>query len=215
MIPNDNLDHETIISREIGYFGRFMNDKLLLNARLFHDRLNDLIQTETIPLTTDSYDGETKIHKNVNSTDVTGVEIEFDIRPDSSLRFFGNVAYLDIKSNDNPRDLLSEEFENSAPERTASLLAIKQFNELYSGSIGIYYACDMLWLDVPNRQPSNYSTIDLRLSKSIRQSGSTSKISLVLKNLRDEYNDYHQLPNRGPLVEHNLTGYIEYSILFQ
>jgi hypothetical protein len=121
---------------------------------------------------------------------------------------------MEIKSNDNPRDLLSVEFENSAPKRSASLLTIKQFNETYSGSIGIYYIDEMLWLDVPNRKPSKYTTMDMRISKSIRQSGSTSKLSLVLKNLLDEYNDYHSLPNRGPLAENNLTGYIEYSVLF-
>ena len=192
-----------------------MDDKLHLNARIFHDRLNNLIQTEIFAVGTDTFDGEAGKHINIASTDVTGVEIEFDIRPDSSLRFFGNVAFLKIEGNNQPRDLISIEFENSAPERSASLLAIKQFNEHYSGSLGIYYADEMLWLDVPNRQPSSYTTMDLRLSKSIRRSDSTSKISLVLKNLLDEYNDYHTMPNRGPLIEHNLTGYIEYSILFQ
>ncbi|MCK5002178.1 MAG: TonB-dependent receptor [Gammaproteobacteria bacterium] len=215
IIPNDKLEHETIISREIGYFGQFINDKLFFNVRLFHDRLDDLIQTETVPVASDSFDGEAGIHKNVDSTDVTGVEIEFDFRPDASFRFFGNVSFLGIKSNDNPRDLLSEEFENSAPKRTASFLAIKQFNELYSGSLGFYYADEMLWLDVPNRQPSSYTAMDIRISRSIRQSNSTSKLSLILKNLLDEYNDYHQLPNRGPLAENNLTGFIEYSISFQ
>ena len=214
VIPNDNLDHETIVSQEIGYFGQLFDDKLFFNARIFHDQLNDLIQTVSTPVATDTFDGTAQIHDNRDSTDVNGIEVEFDIRPDASLRFFGNATYLEIKSNDNPRDLLSVEFENSAPKRSASLLTIKQFNEFYSGSLGIYYADDMLWLDVPNRAPSSYTTMDLRLSKSFRKSGSTSKLSLVLKNLLDEYNDYHQLPNRGPLVENNLTGYVEFSVLF-
>ena len=214
-LPNDKLDHETIISREIGYFGRFMDDKLLFNARIFYDRLNDLIQTKDISAPDDNIpgDGGADQHQNLDSTDASGMEIEFDLRPDASLRFFGNVAYLEIKSNDNSRDLLSHEFENSAPKKMASILAIKQFNELYSGSIGIYYTDEMLWLDAPDRGPTHYTTMDARISKSIRTSGSTSKIALVLKNLLGEYNDYHSLPKRGPLVEHNLTGYIEYSIL--
>ena len=213
-VPNDNLEHETIVSQEIGYFGQFADDRLFLNARIFHDQLNDLIQAGSFASTIDTFDGVTSMQINRGSTDVTGIEVEFDIRPDTSLRFFGNATYLEIESTDNPRDSLSIELENSAPKRSASLLTIKQFNEFYSGSLGIYYAGDMSWLDVPNRAPSSYTTMDLRLSKSIRQSGSTSKLSLVLKNLLDEYNNYHQLPDRGPLVENNLTGYVEYSVLF-
>ena len=219
VIPNDNLDHETILSREIGYFGQFIDNKLLFNARIFYDRLDDLINTETVLVSTDTYDGDAKINNNIISTDVTGLEIEFDFRPDASLRFFGNVAYLKIQGHnydiDDTRNLIAEEFENSAPEKTASLLTIKQFSELYSGSIGIYYTDKMLWLDVPNRGPSHYTTMDLRLSKSIRLSGSTSKISLVLKNLLDEYTDYHISPNRGPLVVNNITSYLEYSVSFK
>lgn len=215
VIPNDNLDHETIISREIGYFGRFMNDKLLFNARLFYDSLDDLIQTENITYPADSFDGQTDIHRNLIGTNVHGVELEVDLRPDTSMRIIANVSYLEIESKDNNSNL-TEEFERSAPEWTTSMMVIKKFNENYSGSIEYHYVDEMQWLDVPgNDISSSYRTIDLRISRSTRSAGNTSKLSLILKNLLNEYNNYHQRAEYGPLVEHNLTGYIEYSILFQ
>lgn len=216
LIPSDELENETIISREIGYFGQFLADTLRFDARIFHDRLYDLIQRETVPVANDNIpdDGGAQIHRNMTSTDVSGVEIELDYQADASLRFFGSAAYLEIISNDDPRTTRSGEFENSAPKRTASLLAMKQFNEHYSGSLGLYYAGDMQWLDVQGDEPSSYTTMDLKLSKSFRQSGSRSKLSLVLKNLLGEYNNYHHKPKIGPRAELNLTGYVEYSISF-
>lgn len=217
VIPNEALNHETIISQEIGYFAQFFNDKLLFNARLFHDRLGDLIQTESVAVAADNFDGVANIHTNLNNTKIIGIEIEYDIRPDSSLRFFGNFAFMEIKNNDNITGLLSKEYERSAPNRTASILAIKQFNDFYSGSVGLYYTDTMQWLDEPtalNRSPGSNTTMDLRLSKSIRHNGNPAKLSLVLKNLLGDYGDYQRSPKYGPLVEHNLTGYVEYSVKF-
>ncbi len=224
-IPNDDLDHETIISREIGYFGQFMNDKLYFNARLFHDQLDHLIRLESLKDDAipdnieDNVDSKVRQNMNRGSTTVAGVELEIDLRPDESLRYFGNITYLDIKSDEpTPGEGYSLELEQSAPEWTGSLMVIKQFNEHYSGSLEFHYIDEMYWMDVPRNElneDSNYRTLDLRISKSSRQSGSTSKISLVLKNLFGEYSSYNQAPDDGPLVEHNFTGYVEYSILFR
>lgn len=214
LVPNSDIEHESIISREIGYFGQFLDDKLLINARIFHDRLDNLIQRETIAIATDNFDDETHIHKNLIDTKVTGAELEFDLRTGHALRFFGNINYLKIKSHDEIFTLTAEEYMNSAPEWTASLLVIKQFNEQYSGSLGLYHVGEMGWLDVPGEPASSYNTMDLRLSKTNRQSGSLSKLSLVLRNLLGEYNNYHHQPAIGPRAELNLTGFIEYSISF-
>lgn len=214
LVPNSNIEHETIISQEIGYSGQFLDDKLLINTRLFHDRLDNLIQRETIAIGTDNFDGETHINKNIISTKVTGAELEFDLRTEHALRFFGNVTHLKIKSHNELLTLTAEEYMNSAPEWAGSLLVIKQFNEQYSGSLGFYHVGEMGWLDVPDEPASSYNTMDLRLSKMNRQSSSLSKLSLVLKNLLGEYNNYHHHPKIGPRAESNLTGYIEYSISY-
>jgi iron complex outermembrane receptor protein len=147
VIPNEGIDHETIVSWEIGYFGQYMDDKLLFNARLFHDSLDDLIQNETVPFAADNFDGQTYINKNLIDTKVHGIELEFDLNLDSSTRIIGNVSYLDIESNVID---YKEEYERSAPEWTASIMAIKKFNEYYSGSLQYHYIDEMQWLDVPD-----------------------------------------------------------------
>lgn len=215
VIPSDQINHETITSWEIGYFGQLINNKLLLNARLFHDSLDDLIQTETTAFTSDNFDATTYVNKNFSGTNVHGIELEFDLHLDSSMRIIGNANYLEIENKDDSNSL-AKEYERSAPEWTSSIMAIKKFNEYYSGSLEYHYIDEMQWLDVPGDNIANsYRTLDMHLSRSIRTTGSTSKLSLIVKNLLNDYNNYHQRAEFGPLIENNLTGYIEYSILFQ
>lgn len=69
LVPAERLENENIISREIAYFGRFLNNDLNLNFRLFRDTLSKLIDAVHI-------DGDSgpKIHKNLNSTTSSGLE---------------------------------------------------------------------------------------------------------------------------------------------
>ena len=211
--PVSTLDYETIISREIGYYGHFFDNALLFNARIFQDDLDDLIHTVREDTITDTVpgDGGTDVHENASSSDISGIELEFNLHASQSLRIIGSAAYMKIES----RGVAAEEYENSAPEKAASLLAIKEFNEKYSGSLGFYYTGSMHFLDAPGTLLENQQVIDLRISKADRQSGYTSKLSLVLKNLLGEYSNYNNRPRHGPLIEQNMTGYIEYSISFQ
>ena len=214
LVPNDEINNETIVSWEIGYFGQLMDDQLLFNARIFHDKLEGLIHTDNTDVAWDNFFGASAyIHKNLINTEVHGAELELDLNLDSSTRIIGNVSYLEIKNSNNSN--LGEEYERSAPEWTTSVMAIKKFNEQYSGSLEYHYVDEMQWLDVPGSDiSSSYRTMDIRLSRSIRTAGSTSELAIIVKNLLNEYNNYHQRAENGPLIEHNLTGYIEYSILF-
>lgn len=215
ILPNPDIDHEEILSREIGYYGQFLNNRLAFNARLFRNTLNELVQLRnSIPTATDTFDGEAAQYINSNSTTTKGIELEFDLNVDKSLRLMGAASYLKVDSEDYPRDGQSDVLEVSAPKYTASLLVIKQVNEYYSGSMGLYYVDDMSWLDGSSVDSNNYSTLDLRLTRKILLGSDTAKLSLVLKNLLDEYTNYDPNPKNGPLLEQNLTGYLELSIQF-
>lgn len=216
IIPNSDIDHEEIVSREIGYYGQFLDNKLAFNARLFRNTLDKLVRLfPGIPVAEDNFDFVAAQNINSNSTTTKGFELEFDFSVDDSLRLTGTTAYLHIGSDDNPRDGQAEVLESSAPYHTASLLAIKQFNEQYSGSMGLYYVDDMSWLDASSRGSNDYYALDLRFSRKLQLGSNTGKISLVLKNLLDEYSNYDPNPDNGPLIEQNLTGYIELAVQFR
>ena len=62
-----------ITSVEIGYYGKFLNDDLMLNIRLFHDRLKYLIDAPEVPdpTGTDNVDGSAFVFENLYETTVT------------------------------------------------------------------------------------------------------------------------------------------------
>jgi len=213
ILAQGRLEPERITSREIGYYGRLMDDELLLTARIFKDTLEDLIDTPTVAIdpSLDNLDGEAIVFFNLYSTTITGVETEFDYYYDKSLRFVGYLAYQDI-DNDNPQGLVEiDELKKSAPKKSASLLTIKQFNNTYSGSIGYYFVGDMAWLDT--HKTENYRKIDLRLSRNFRAGSEMIKTSLVVQNAFEDYSNYDVAPFSGAdQVEQNLTVYIELKV---
>ena len=124
----------------------------------------------------------------------------------------GNTTYLSIASNDNPRTGRADILEYSAPGYTASLLAIKQFDELFSTSLGLYFVDNIAWPGSVTNISNNYTAADLKLSRKIYLSGGTAKISFVLKNMHEAYSSFDPGPDNGPLVENNFTGIMEFEL---
>ena len=228
-VPADNLRTEKITSVEIGYYGKFMNDDLMLNARLFQDKLTDLVDAPEIPdpTGTDNVDGEAFVFENLYQTTVRGFEAELDYYIDRSLRIVASGAILGIDSGVNQVEGKPREYEESAPKHSASVLLMKDFNELYSGSLGFYYTGDMAWMDAnhhntctdgnPNtegcgyRNTHGYRKLDLRLVRNFSIGEEKLSAAITLQNLLENYSDYDSVPNGGdsPAVEQNLVAFFE------
>jgi iron complex outermembrane recepter protein len=228
-VPANKLRTEKITSVEIGYLGKFMNDDLTLNMRLFHDRLKDLIDAPEVPdpTGTDNVDGAAFAFSNLYSTTVRGFETELDYYVNRSLRIVASGAILAIDSEKDPVAGKLREYEESAPKHTASVLAMKDFNEHYSGSVGYYYVGDMAWMDANHhntctdgilrttgcgfRNTRGYRKLDLRLARKFSMGNEKLSLAIALQNLLDDYSDYDSVPNGGdsPAVIQNLTAYFE------
>jgi len=210
---NTELRNEKIISREIAYMGEFIKSTLLFNARLFHDDVSDYIDTlkeqDTNPDPTSIvlYDEDILVFNNPIDNSTSGLELEMDYRIDSSLRLIASGAIINISSN-------SEAMTLSAPDYSYSLLASKRFNDKYSGSLGYYFVEDFKWTDA--RGTGDYRILDLRLSRNLRFSQSRGSVSLVLKNLLDDYSDYNETPRNStaPQVIQNTLAYLDLRLNF-
>jgi iron complex outermembrane receptor protein len=213
--PGQDLENEEILSRDIGYYGRFFNNDLLFNARIFRDTLSKLIRPQKTPIPYDNLDDVTHILINDNSTIATGIETELDYFADPTLRIIASASYLDIDANDPIYNGGSESLEKSAPHRAASLLAIKQFSEKYSGSAGYYYVGEFSWIDASSSNSNNYRTLDLKFSRNMHLNGDKASASIVLKNLLGDYSNYDNEPDAGPRIVQTLTAYLELKIQFR
>jgi len=223
---SENLDNEKITSHEIVYLGEFMNSSLHFNARLFHDDVSNYIDTvkdendnnfepNEIP-----FDTVVHVFRNHISSSTTGLELELDYYIDPSLRLIASGAIVNINSNE---DAISQ----SAPQHSFSLLVSKRFNEKYNGSLGYYYVEAFKWTDATPREvavttPSSnisteeYQTLDLRLSRNFVTNKTKGSLSIVLKNLLDDYSDYQADPrgDSAPIVIQNTLWYIDFRLNF-
>ncbi len=223
-IPENDLETEKITSVELGYYGKFLQKKLSLSTRIFQDKLDELITDPflDIPLPIEEdVDGKAFIYSNLHATTVRGIEAELDYTIGSSTRLFASGALLDISSDDDPYEGKSREYEESAPDKSFSILTMHDFNEKYSGSVGFYYVGDMSWMDAnPNlpgvRNTGVYRILDLRLVRNFKFGNERLSTAIVLKNLLDDYSDYDAIQNTPePVVVQNMVAYIELKLKIQ
>ena len=231
---NFSLENEKIISREIAYYGNFFNSALLFNARLFHDDITDFIDTfqtdvNSITLDNGAVDNvpndisdfgdpmarnTVRLYQNRIESTTTGLELELDYRIDKSLRLIASGAIINLSSND-PSIALS------APQHSLSLLANKRFDNNYSGSFAYYYVEAFKWTD-SRGGTDDYRTIDARLSRNFKLDNTSGSLSIVLKNLLDDYSDYQETPSNSPgmgngtapKVVHSTLAYIDLRLNF-
>jgi iron complex outermembrane receptor protein len=217
ILGNSELNNEKIISREIAYYGDFLNSSLLFNARLFHDDITDYIDTlkEPVDPALDNFNGTALVYRNPSHSETNGLELELDYRINPSLRLIASGAVINIASN-------SDAVALSAPQHSFSLLLSKRFNEKYNGSLGYYFVDEFKWMDA--RSPSqtelyttdDYHTLDLRFSRNFNISQTHGSLSLVLKNLLDDYSDYQKGPHysTAPVIIQNTVAYIDFRLSF-
>jgi len=224
---SENLENEKITSREIAYLGEFINSSLFFNARLFHDDVSNYIDTikdeedDNFEPNEIPFDTNVLVFRNPINSSTTGLELELDYYIDPSLRLIASGAIVNINSN-------SDAISQSAPQHSFSLLASKKFNEKYNGSLGYYFVEAFKWTDATPRPvaggttPSSnisteeYQTLDLRASRNFVTNKTKGSLSIVLKNLLDDFSDYQAVPrgDNAPIVIQNTLAYIDFRLNF-
>ena len=103
----------------------------------------------------------------------------------------------------------------SAPQHSYALMLSKRFNEKYNGSLSYYYVEDFRWTDVRD-STGGYQILDTRLSRNFKLNKTNGSLSLVLKNLLDDYSDYQETPSNStaPDIINNTLAYIDFRLNF-
>ena len=215
-VPENNLKTEKITSIELGYYGKYLQRRLSFSSRVFQDMLDELITDPLLPTTaTPDFTGDAFIFSNLHATTVRGIEAELDYAISPATRLFASGALLDITSDDDPLTGKSREYEESAPDKSFSLLAMHDFNEKYSGSASFHYYGDMSWMDAnPNtpgvRNTGVYRILNLRFARHFKFGNERLSAAIVLQNLLDDYSDYDAIQNTPePVVIQNLVAYFQ------
>jgi len=234
LVPANNLESESITTYEFGYYGKFLSNRMLISTRIFQDRLEALLDAPEVtdPTGDDNVDMAAFVFDNLYKTRVRGLEAEFDYSTTRSFRLVASGALLNITSEDEIRTGKSREYEESAPDHSFSLLAMNDFNDKYSASVGFYYVGDMAWMDANHnnscedggmpssgcgfRNTQGYRKLDLRIVRNFNLGNEHASIALNLQNLLEDYSDYDKFPSSGsPAVEQNLIAFIELKLKIQ
>ena len=142
------LSPERIVSREIGYLGTF--GTMSVDARLFHDSLDDLIRSTKIsPYSAPP--GFTQIPDTarpatfINDGDVKveGFEAQAQWHINSGTRLIANYAHVRIYGE---KSELDRDFLDSMPVDTISALLSHRFNAQWDGSLAYYETSEVTML---------------------------------------------------------------------
>ncbi len=229
------LENEHIVARELGYYGRFLDDDITLSARLFDNTITDIIDIRREPSPDELIPGganEVEVFDNLIDTTIRGVELELNVFVTTDTHIILNASSVRINAEYNPADASpptfpesrlqqsAKEFRQSAPDYTVSMLLMHRFNEHYAGSLSFFCVGDMAWLDTNRstslqgrRNTGGYRKADMRLSRKWRSNSNDFSLSLVLQNILGAYQDYDATAVvDSSEVEQNLAAFIEFRL---
>ncbi|NWG86825.1 MAG: TonB-dependent receptor [Hydrogenophilaceae bacterium] len=193
-IPSPNLKPEMIDSRELGYVGSYPELRLNLNLRLFNDHLQRLIEAVKQPFPAELSAGKRASQdQNIVDIDMWGAEYQVQWQPEAASRIVFNQAWIWQKARDHliPGSNDENEMETSAPRLSYSLLAMRDFGQGVSASIGYHKVGQMSWLGEGDPIPA-YRRFDLRLAKAWRTGQGRYELALTLQNLFRDQQDFEE-----------------------
>jgi iron complex outermembrane receptor protein len=185
-----NLQPERVTSRALGWLLQLPGQGLQVDARLFYDRYEDLIDVAFVS----AGDGNDFIYQFVNQSDAAtlqGVEFQIEWRPDPSTRIFLAPAWARIRSHDSS-------IEDSAPPFSFSLLLDRKIDSHWRASAGYYHSGAMTWLGGGSRVPVS-DRLDARLAYQTRVNGKAAEFWLTGQSLlggQTEFEEFQEAERR-------------------
>ena len=185
------IGSERITSTEIGWIGNFPRLGLSVDARLHRDAVSDLITPESgVPFPGDNADGVAQNLVNRHQVTIRGADLELRYQPNRKTRIVFGLATLDFDSD---ASSYGENYANSAPSHTLSLLASRELPYDVTASLAAFYVDEMHYLGEGD-ELGPISRVDLRLAKRFRLAGGRGEVALVVQDPRDNAYDFVNAP---------------------
>lgn len=176
------LEPERMDSAELGYLYHQATLGLDLDVRLFHNRLDDVIDfTTPFPVAGELMgDGANLTYANLYRARQWGGEYQLRWQP-------GKATWLSLSQSWVRTRADFQDLEDSAPDLNLSLLASHDFGPL-TGSIGYYRVGKMRW--VGSREIPAYDRLDVRLSHVFKLGKTRAELAAVVQSILGDYSEY-------------------------
>lgn len=185
-----NLKPEQVTSHALGWLLALPEQGLQVDARLFHDRYENLVDVALVSMG----DGNDYIYQFVNAPEAAtlrGVEFQIEWRPDPSTRIFLAPAWARIRSHDS-------RIANSAPPFSLSMLLDRKIGARWRASAGYYHSGAMTWLGGGSRVGAS-DRLDTRLAYQTRVNGRAVEFWLTGQSLlggQMEFKEFQEAERR-------------------
>ncbi len=214
-IPAADLEPERIRSYEIGYVGQFKPWQLQVDARLFHDRVDDYIDGYRVtlpvgaelvalpPFAPPGTLGRARQLANSGSIEFTGYELQLNWRPTPAVRMTAQYARVFISPSPET-DAADDDIRDSSSRDNFSLLASYQFGDGWMVSSGVYASGAMTWLGDGDPVPA-FTRVDARVARRWTWQGREVEAALVGQSLFDDYSEFRTENVFSPRVYGSLS----------
>jgi iron complex outermembrane receptor protein len=200
-----DIQSEKIESLELGYIAQMLDNKLLLDLKLFQDNTDRLIDLsgDPLPAPEDNFDGEADWVLNAFKTDMQGLELALDYKPSRVTRLYGYYAYIQIDAEMyDPRANVNDvrRLEVSAPTNSYGAMLIRHFEQNIDLGVSYFRVGDMDWTDrtgstapyFQDRSAQPYDKLDIKISQTQKVGSSQLYLALTLQNLTGDFYDYNK-----------------------
>ncbi len=167
------LKPERITAQEIGYIGDFKDLGLLLNLKLYHDTLRDIISP--------FYAGSYTDFANLDRAVIEGFEGSATLRPGRHTRLIGTFAHTAIHS---PPSASSNDYSDTAAHNSYGLHLIHTFP--HGVLLGTHYYFEDKLFNLSSDQVTGPNRrLDLKLEYKDEGEHSRANVALVVQNALD------------------------------
>ncbi|MBZ0067485.1 MAG: TonB-dependent receptor [Thiobacillus sp.] len=181
LTPND-LRSERIRSHEIGYVGHYRPWQLQVDAKLFHDKVDDHIGSTTVAGVIQP--------QNSGGLALRGGDLQVTWQPTQAFRLTAQYARVFISTSPGI-DLVDSQVKRSVPRESSSMLARYDLGHGWTASAGVYHSGRMYWLNGGESTPA-FTRVDARLARRWVWLGREVEAAVVGQNLGDDYSEFRQ-----------------------
>jgi iron complex outermembrane receptor protein len=172
----NELDAEKIDSYELGYLLNKADWRVNLDTRIFHNRIYDIVDTETIFVPEDTWNQEAETYVNQQEVTQRGLEYQLRWRPSPASWLVLSQSWISTSGK--------FWYVQWVPRNTLSMLAGHSIGGI-DVSLGYYHMAKFYW-DAGGDFPSKYNRLDLRLAKSWKTADGKIEAALVIQSLLGE-----------------------------
>lgn len=197
---SDDLQPEKIDAIELGYIGKIPQLGLTLDAKLFKEKISNvisLIHNATIPDPIPVPEIKVGADEYINSghAEIHGLEIALGWKPSPRMFLHAGLSLTELDGEqtrkiDENGTVYYRPFDKQTPARMLSLLGSYRFGSNIQLSSAYYYMDEIYWRGDGDAIPASHRW-DIKLAKNFHQSDVSGELSLMIQNIGGDYHDFY------------------------